>query len=118
MKEFENWRTHKITISENSKDYKNDSQIFYELLKTEHSNHMRDVMNEKNPYREINKIKSPMTIFNGNWGSGKTFFIENFMNNFNAIKEENKYFDEYLYLDALELISSENIVFEALNANC
>lgn len=116
MKQFDEWRIHNVTLNNENNNYFNDSADFYKLLKAEHFNHITQSKDAKNSFREISLIKSPMTIFNGNWGSGKTFYIENFIKNFPKIKEldEDKYFDDVLYLDSLELLSSEDLIFDSL----
>lgn len=116
MKQFDQWRIYNVTLNDSEENYYKDSEIFYELLKEEHKKHMELSNNEVNKSREISKIKSPMTIFNGNWGSGKTFYIENFILNFNSLKNNDVdiYFEDILYLDSLELLSSEDLIIDSL----
>lgn len=115
MKEFENWKIHNITIGDSENNYKKDATEFYSLLKEEHEKHIAKQNKDKTAFREIFNINSPTTLFNGNWGSGKTFYIENFMINFEEIKNENKYFDDYIYIDSLELISDDGLMLQALH---
>lgn len=116
MKQFDEWRIHNLTLNNDDNNYFEDSENFYNLLKSEHLNHITQSDDVKNSFREISFVKSPMTIFNGNWGSGKTFYIENFIKNFPEIKtsDNDEYFDDVLYLDSLELLSSEDLIFDSL----
>lgn len=113
MKEFKKWKTHNITTNDSKDNYISDAKLFYELLKREHQKHIEESQKEKNSFREISLIKSPMTILNGKWGSGKTFFVENFKHNFNKINKD-KYFEEFIYIDAMEILEDKDVIIQLL----
>lgn len=113
MKEFKSWNIHRITTTNPKNNFFDDTKTFYELLKLEHQKHISDVENETNNFREVATIKSPMTLFNGNWGSGKTFFIENFKHNFPKLSSD-KYFVEFLYIDAMEILEDSDVILQLI----
>lgn len=113
MKKFNTWNTHTITTTDSNKNFLVDTKVFYDLLVKEHKSHIKQSNDIDNEFREISKIKSPMTIFNGKWGSGKTFFIENFIQNFKTNSNDG-YFEEVLYIDALEILENENVILQLL----
>lgn len=113
MKEFKSWNVHRITTTNPKNNFYDDTKNFYELLKLEHQKHISAVENETNKFREVATIKSPMTLFNGNWGSGKTFFIENFKHNFPGLNSDG-YFVEFLYIDAMEILEDSDVILQLI----
>lgn len=68
-------------------------------------------------YPECQFIKSPMTILDGEWGSGKTHFIEEIAKNWNSnsMKENRNPFQNFISIDVWKFCSSENIVDDITN---
>lgn len=58
--------------------------------------------------------KSPMTIINAPWGSGKTHFIENFAKNFAENEIESSVFERIVILDVWRYANSTNVPDEIM----
>ncbi|ALV23462.1 hypothetical protein ASO20_02270 [Mycoplasma sp. (ex Biomphalaria glabrata)] len=56
--------------------------------------------------------KSPLTIINAPWGTGKTFFIENFLKLFIDKEIESKIFEKMIIIDAWKFSNSKDIPAE------
>lgn len=113
MNKFNAWNIHKLTTNNSTDNFYEDTKKFYDLLVYEHKKHLSNVSDEGNHFREIATIKSPMTVFNGKWGSGKTFFIENFKINFEKLSNDH-YFEEFIYIDAMEILEDEDVILQLI----
>ncbi len=113
MSLFKDWDVHKIILDDTN--YYNDCEKFFNELWDDYSNFIEKSELSKNKKKEISKIKSPFTVLDGKWGSGKTFFIEKFIENFNKIQENNKEkFEECIYIDALDILDDENLIYSLI----
>lgn len=102
---FDDWEQNKIDYNEENK---NEHLInFFNFLKSDHINFAN-----KKTENDILSISSPITIFDGKWGTGKTYFISEFIYKFKEINEDNdNYFNnKTIYIDAIDLINNENIL--------
>lgn len=113
----------KILIS-NDTDFKNKIKEFlvmldekYKLFKFELEklqNHWNSIKKERNVYIEPEQIsiKSPTTILNAPWGTGKTYFIEQIAWYWNdeEIKNNHDSFKNFIVIDALKFITIPNIL--------
>ncbi|WDA55026.1 MAG: hypothetical protein PPFGHCPK_01507 (plasmid) [Spiroplasma endosymbiont of Drosophila atripex] len=87
--------------------------IFKEEYKKNFSN-LQKYMNITNFIFEPEKLskKSPLTIINAPWGTGKTFFIENFIKLFIDKKIKSNIFKKIIIIDAWKFSNSKDIPFE------
>ncbi len=122
MKIFKEWEIINIDLSkdDDKENYKNKSKKFLDSLIKQYELHIKN-LDSANENDEIKEIKSPMTLFNGSWGSGKTFFIKNFEKYFNDIylkktkkQTNNNGFEKIIYINALDLLDDEKIIYEFL----
>ncbi|CRX37091.1 / / hypothetical protein / 586887:588569 Forward [Candidatus Hepatoplasma crinochetorum] len=97
------------------------SEINKEYLK--YKNKLRQEMKEFERYRENNNVyfsqekilkKSPLTILNAPWGSGKTHFIEKLAKNFIDQKINLKTFKNIIILDVWKYSNSKHIPDEIM----
>ncbi len=87
--------------------------FFNEKLQENYNNFKKTSENENTIENKGNL--SPMTIFDGRWGSGKTYFIDFFIKNIIESEEkDNSIFKDYIYIDALEIVDDENIIYSFL----
>jgi len=85
--------THKIIINEDDKDLLSTCKNFIKFLENDYNDFLLDLSkNEKNLKKYLNHsdiiftpediaTKSPLTIIDAPWGSGKTYFIESLAKN-------------------------------------
>ncbi len=119
MKEFKDWEVIDIYLKNNENNYLEDTIDFYNKLKMQHHYFAKRKKN-KNNHVILEEINSPLTFINGNWGSGKTFFISKFFDNFEKIlkneliNEKENYFGNYIYINALDLVDDDKIILSFL----
>ena len=66
-------------------------------------------------YPEVLTRLSPITIINAPWGSGKTFFIEEFCKHLALEKISSDYFKKTIIIDSWKHSSSKNIPDEVMS---
>lgn len=89
------------------------TEILLNDLTEYHKSFLKDV--ETHNTIENENHKSPITIFNGKWGSGKTYFINKFIKYFETIKtQEDAYFKDLNYINGLDLVDDENVLYSFL----
>lgn len=91
----------------------NEFENFLSELERFHIGFLDEVENNRTIENELHR--SPMTVFDGKWGSGKTHFISKFIKKFERNEfDKNDYFDDVVYIDALSIVDDENIIQEFL----
>ncbi|BDV02542.1 MAG: hypothetical protein HPAVJP_4310 [Candidatus Hepatoplasma vulgare] len=122
-----------LIVEEDDNELKNISQKFINILdeenekyieeKNKKENEFKEYINDKNAKNyffepEILSRRSPLTIINAPWGSGKTFFIENLIKLAIDEKEKGidfKNFKKIIIIDAWKYSNSENIPDEIMS---
>lgn len=76
-------------------------------------NYHRDFLEDRNNFStlETEDHLSPLTVFDGKWGTGKTYFITRFKEYFESIeKTDDRYFKDILYINALDLADDPSLI--------
>lgn len=99
-------KTFLLDIEEKFTDFKKEYKKSFSELK--------NYINKPNYIFEPEKLskKSPLTIINAPWGSGKTFFIENFIKLFIDKKIESNVFKKIIIIDAWKFSNSKDVPVE------
>ncbi|CRX37085.1 / / hypothetical protein / 586887:588569 Forward [Candidatus Hepatoplasma crinochetorum] len=89
----------------------------YKKKLKEEEERFKKYLDKKNAYFSQEKLlkKSPLTILNAPWGSGKTFFIESFTKHFIDNKIIASKFKKIIILDAWKYSNSKNIPDEIMS---
>ena len=93
-------------INELEKNYK----IFLHKLETSEEKWKKYLSNDDYIFTpESIAIKSPTTIIDGSWGSGKTFFIESLIKNIIDKKTRSEIFQKIILIDVWKYSNSSNV---------
>lgn len=114
MKDNSGWINKKILLDRNSKEKMSEiSSLILKELEKNHKNFLEDM--KAFPTLENENYNSPLTVFNGKWGSGKTYYIKQLIDYFNSDKcNEKNYFKNVEYIDGLDIMDDNEILYSFL----
>lgn len=100
-----------------SREFLNDVEKGYAHFNIEFQKHCADwekYTDSDNYIFEPEKLskKSPLTLINAPWGTGKTFFIENFMKLLFDKKIKSDVFEKFIIIDAWKFSNSKDVPYE------
>jgi hypothetical protein len=100
-----------------SKKFLKDLEVQFESFKTnwnDENEKLEKYLNKKNFVFKPEKLakKSPLTLLNAPWGTGKTYFIENFVKLFIDEEIKSEVFKKIIIIDAWKFSNSRDVPFE------
>ncbi|ATI73665.1 P-loop NTPase fold protein [Mesoplasma florum] len=106
-----------INLVQLSKEFLKDIETNFNNFNKKHKSFVKEnkkyLNNEKYIFIPEDLVKrSPLTIINAPWGSGKTFFIESFTKSFIDKQIQSNIFDSIIIIDAWKFSSSNSVPVE------
>jgi hypothetical protein len=100
-----------------SKKFLKDLEVQFESFKTnwkDENDKLKKYLNKKNFAFKPEKLakKSPLTLINAPWGTGKTYFIENFVKLFIDEEIKSETFKKIIIIDAWKFSNSRDVPVE------
>ena len=127
MEEIKKGFSNNLVVKSNDENLEEATNEYIDALEEEYLDYMEYVYEEARNFGakkwksvffqpEILSKRSPLTILNGPWGSGKTYFIERVAYNFEDKKEENKrIFKSIIILNTWKFSYSNDLVEEIMS---
>ncbi len=118
-----------IDYKDFKKDLKKEDEIWENILKgnlVTKNEQKNDSVKKSKSVKEKNKkrahftpekvlIRSPITIIDAPWGTGKTYFIEEMGKMFLKGKEESFFFKKFVIIDTWKFCNSEDVIYEIID---